>query len=98
MTIQTKRFSKLAVGIRHHDKKGFVQPDEPAPGSKQRIESITNWMTGYGRPEKNNKLLRGVDNEPLAGFKISGSAKRYSTSNKFVELLDPRGWEIEVSI
>lgn len=92
MKIETKRYSKLLVGVRKSDGKGFVQPDDPAPGVKQRLESVTNWLGNNGA------VQRAVDNVPMTGFKISGSAKRYSTSNKFVELQDPRGWEIEISI
>jgi len=40
---------------------------------------------------------RVVDNVPLNGFKIQKSVSRYSTSNKLWRILDPRGYEFEIS-
>lgn len=37
------------------------------------------------------------DNVPLNGFEIKNSVSRYSTSNKLWRVLDPRGWEFEIS-
>lgn len=36
-------------------------------------------------------------NEPLEGFQIQRSVSRYSTANKLWRVLDPRGWELEIS-
>ena len=40
---------------------------------------------------------RIIENEPLSGFRISKSVTRYSTSNKLWRILDPRGFELEIS-
>lgn len=40
---------------------------------------------------------RIVDNEPVYGFQIQRSVSRYSTSNKVWRVLDPRGFELEIS-
>lgn len=37
------------------------------------------------------------DNVPMGGFKIQRSVSRYSTSNKLWRILDPRGFELEIS-
>lgn len=37
------------------------------------------------------------DNLPLSGFKIQRSVSRYSSSNKLWRVLDPRGFELEIS-
>lgn len=36
-------------------------------------------------------------NEPLEGFKVLTTVSRYSTSNKFWRVLDPRGIQFEIS-
>lgn len=38
-----------------------------------------------------------IDNDPLEGFKVVKSVSRYSTSNKLWRILDPRGFELEIS-
>ena len=38
-----------------------------------------------------------LDNAPLHGFRIQKFVSRYSTSNKLWRILDPRGFELEVS-
>lgn len=37
------------------------------------------------------------DNVPLNGFRIDKSVSRYSTSNKLWRILDPRGFQFEIS-
>lgn len=36
-------------------------------------------------------------NEPLAGFKIDGTSRRWSTSNVLFEVTDPRGFNLQIS-
>ncbi len=38
-----------------------------------------------------------VANIPMEGFKIQRSVSRYSTSNKLWRILDPRGFELEIT-
>lgn len=40
---------------------------------------------------------RVVDNVPRSGFKIVDTVTRYSTSNKLWRILDPYGFELEIS-
>lgn len=38
-----------------------------------------------------------IDNVPMEGFRIQHSVSRYSTSNKLWRILDPRGFELEIT-
>jgi hypothetical protein len=38
-----------------------------------------------------------LDNTPLPGFVVQRSVSRYSTSNKLWRILDPRGFELEIT-
>lgn len=38
-----------------------------------------------------------IDNVPTEGFRIQHSVSRYSTSNKVWRILDPRGFELEIT-
>jgi hypothetical protein len=67
------------------------------------------WITGYRNQWVNNQSVRITideeadpqpmvyDNVPLAGFKVQRSVSRYSTSNKLWRILDPRGFELEIT-
>lgn len=59
---------------------------------------------GYGAPITYEEVIipdhlqpRVLDNVPLSGFKILNSVSRCSTSNKLWRVLDPRGFELELS-
>lgn len=69
---------------------------------------ISGWKyDGYAtRGSQPNKIIVGefadpqpmvYDNDPLNGFKVQHSVSRYSTSNKLWRILDPRGFELEVT-
>ena len=44
-----------------------------------------------------NLQPRIIDNVPLEGFRVQRSVSRYSTSNKLWRILDPRGFELEIT-
>lgn len=44
-----------------------------------------------------NLQPRVIDNVPLEGFCVQRSVSRYSTSNKLWRILDPRGFELEIT-
>lgn len=85
-----KKFDKMYVGIRTQDKVAFMVPDGDDAAAKSRKANVDSW-TSTG-----SKHL--FDNVPTKGFKVVGSSSRYSTSNKFVKIEDPRGFVLEVSI
>lgn len=58
---------------------------------KSRKGSGTSW-SGKDREEK------FIDNKPVAGFKFVGFDSRYSTQNKWVEIEDPRGFVLQITV
>lgn len=58
---------------------------------EKKMERIKSWI---GTDGKHNFYV----NKPTSGFKIVGFNSRYSTSNKFMLLKDPRGFKTEMSI
>ena len=60
-----------------------------APGTSTRLHvPIAEWA---------DPQPQVYDNTPMRGFKIENSVSRYSTSNKLWRILDPRGFELEIS-
>jgi hypothetical protein len=47
--------------------------------------------------EINQSIHLFFTNEPLAGFKIDGTRRRWSTSNVLFEVTDPRGFNLQIS-
>jgi hypothetical protein len=71
---------------------------EDAPFLKRKA-SVENWCSGYyGSKEKNLSTYHYLDNVPTEGYRIAGYTSRYSTSNKFIEIYDPRGFCFEISV
>lgn len=68
-----------------------------AVGQKQEYDWATRQyiLINVDEPVDPQPLL--LDNTPLHGFKIQKFVSRYSTSNKVWRILDPRGFELEVS-
>ena len=70
------------------------------------IGNKVEWIPGapYGSNQRKIPVCRPVDfqpqiwdNVPTTGFKIVDTVSRYSTSNKFWLVLDPRGVKFEIS-
>jgi hypothetical protein len=75
--------SKLSIAKRVTGK----SPDEKA------IESIKKWCNFKNYSEEPHL----IDNVPTQGFKIDGFTSRYSTDNKWFEIIDPRGFKLQVN-
>lgn len=58
---------------------------------KKRQETGLNWS------RNENKAGDFYDNTPMTGFKLGKAVSRWSTSNKYFRLEDPRGFEVEIS-
>ncbi len=69
---------------------GFATPNGTDAAAKKRKETADNWA----------RLPQTItfDNTPISGFSLGDSVTRYSTSNKFVRVSDPRGFVLEISI
>lgn len=57
----------------------------------------TRKETGRRWAKNPNKDGTVYDNVPMTGFKIGKSVSRWSTSNKLFRLIDPRGFEVEIT-
>jgi hypothetical protein len=68
------------------------------PANKKQRETVDDWSKGnYWNKIENPCVGEEIDNIPLTGFKIVDVVSRYSTSNKWYRILDPRGFELEIS-
>lgn len=69
---------------------GFAVPYEQTKASEKRRATVDGWRQKDIEP-------RILDNTPQRGFKLMQVVSRYSTSNKLFRVLDPRGFELEIS-
>lgn len=80
----------------------FLTPYEDNAAGKKRRDSVDNWLySWYQRDEdkdKDKKEAIVVDNIPQSGFKVVDVAERWTTSNKMARIVDPNGYELEISI
>lgn len=75
---------------------GFLTPFGTNAAAKKRMATADNWA----KPRGGNQTkidAKIVDNVLMPGFKIAHSVTRYSTSNVVWRILDPRGFELEIS-
>lgn len=90
-------YEKLYINYKieqDNTKLGFICD---AANQKQR-ETVDAWSKGnYWNKIENPCVGEEIDNIPLTGFKIVDVVSRYSTSNKWYRILDPRGFELEIS-
>ncbi len=74
----------------------FLTPFGTDSGAKKRMATADNWAKGWGRSQEEIDP-KTVDNVLMSGFKVAHSVSRYSTSNVLWRILDPRGFELEIS-
>lgn len=77
---------------------GFITPDGSDQAAIKRKSTVDDWVSrnqGHRSSIKMNTCI--IKNEPLTGFKLSKSQRRWSTSNVVWRVIDPRGFEIEIS-
>lgn len=60
---------------------------------RKLTESIKTWCRGNAQWEP---IV--LDNVPIKGFKFGSSVSRWSTSNKLMEVIDPRGFTLQIPI
>lgn len=85
-----------AYGLHHYNEEGLV------------VRAFSRWIRKPGE-FKASEMVQGeeiveehlqpriITNTPLEGFRLVKSVNRYSTSNKLWRVLDPRGFELEIS-
>lgn len=90
--------------VREHyvDSEGFVhikgsdrETVYPKAGRTDRAEIINH--PDFDELVPQHLQPRIIKNEPTYGFQIQRSVSRYSTSNKVWRVLDPRGFELEIT-
>lgn len=73
---------------------GFVVPWDGTKAREKQVQTARNWA-GSQAVELGEKL-----NEPVDGFRISESVRRYcwnGSGNVVWRMVDPRGWEFEIT-
>ncbi len=76
---------------------GFAVPYGETKAEKSRMETVDNWSNSSRHKDDFKQDSRIIDNVPIRGFKLLEVVRRYSTSNKLFRVMDPRGFELEIS-
>lgn len=81
----------------YHERHGttFYQVGDIWYRKGETMDWQTKVKTQFDEPVDPQPVI--LKNEPLDGFKIQKFVSRYSTSNKLWRILDPRGFELEIS-
>lgn len=69
---------------------GFLVPEGTTKAELKRKATVDRWRQEDIEP-------RIIDNAPTRGFKLAEVVSRWSTSNKLFRVLDPRGFELEIT-
>lgn len=69
---------------------GFATPYENNAAFQKRKYTVDSWAGKEGKFET-------IDNKPINGFTVMKTVSRYSTSNKLFRIMDPRGFQLEIS-
>lgn len=72
---------------------GFMTYKEDNEAFEKRKSTVDSWATAYGS-EANEGIT--LDNIPRTGFKIDGVSSRCSTDNKVFNVIDPRGFILQI--
>lgn len=88
-------YDEYYVGLREDSDKlllGYATYVDSTAAFKKRKDNVDSWA-GRG----NIQPIR-FKNIPTEGFKVVGFDSRYSTSNKVFEILDPRGFKLQIYV
>lgn len=75
---------------------GYAARYNPGTKCDKKNDDQRQWVQVPSSPAKLQPLI--IENVAIEGFKITDFATRYSTSNKLIRILDPRGFELEISV
>jgi len=75
----------------------FITPGGDDTAALNRIATVHNWAGGYSWEKSKNAGFETIDNPALTGFKITEDIRRWSTSNVVWRIVDPRGFQLEIS-
>jgi len=62
---------------------------------KKAIESVKSWRGGHNLPDDWEPDV--IENVPVVGFEIVGYVSRCRTDNKWFEVVDPRGFKLQIT-
>ena len=94
--IPEKHYITFSSGRGEDAPLAFMTPYGTDSAAKKRMDTADRWAGGWGQ-QKLSIEPKTVNNELLSGFKILTNVQRYSTSNVVWRILDPRGFELEIS-
>lgn len=85
-----------------HDSKeecplAFITPYGTDKAAKQRMRTVDEWSTAGLWSKPKNPKTEVIKNEAVSGFRISEEIRRWSTSNVVWRIVDPRGFQLEIS-
>jgi hypothetical protein len=86
---------KWAYGSNYEDNNGVIWFGPTHRWEGRHPNSVC--VSVPGQQVQPNLQPRVIINEPIEGFTISHSVNRSATSNKVWRILDPRGFELEIS-
>lgn len=96
--IPEKHYLTFSAGRGSEALLAFMTPYGTDSAAKKRMATADGWAgNSWGRQPKIQIDAKTVDNELLSGFSISKEVQRDSTSNVVWRILDPRGFELEIS-
>lgn len=72
----------------------FLTPYGTDSSSRNRISTVNKWVK---RREDDEHVFEILDNKPMNGFSIGKNVRRWTTSNVVWRVVDPRGFELEIS-
>lgn len=100
-----KFYEKIFVGVKYLGDcdLGFMTPWGTDVSAEKRMKSVQDWALDsryYHAKTKTTKepTFTVYDNKPMEGFEIVNWVSRYTTDNKWARILDPRGFELEITI
>ncbi|NIU02294.1 MAG: hypothetical protein GWN01_15740, partial [Nitrosopumilaceae archaeon] len=101
-----KKYDTLQIAVRTDDFQldtvkyplGFMSYWDGKAASRKLRDTISDWARGYSRDRAIHPIIHEIDNKPLSGFRVVDFSSRWSTSNKWIRVQDPRGFTLEISV
>lgn len=76
----------------------FMTPDGTDAAAQKRKSTVDFWAKNRSHGDPEGPASKVIKNEALEGFEILSDVHRWSTENKLIRVLDPRGFQAEISV
>lgn len=88
------------VGFQHRQEGilAFMVPDGTDVAAQKRKSTVDVWSNYQQYDSSKNPPAKIIKNEAVEGFEILSDVHRWSTENKLIRILDPRGFQVEISV